>query len=70
MGFQLLLVAALLLQHPSLIGIQAVEVSPDAFVKKSFDFIVVGGGTTGLAVATRFDPRSTTLVGSVLINSG
>lgn len=35
-------------------GVVSVEVDPSTFSEAKFDYIVVGGGTAGLALASRF----------------
>lgn len=37
------------------IAVRAIEADPAVFANTTFDFIVVGGGTTGLGVATRYE---------------
>ncbi|EGX89036.1 choline dehydrogenase, putative [Cordyceps militaris CM01] len=44
------------------------QVSPDAFVKQPFDYIVIGGGTAGIAVACRLAERKHLQIG--LIEAG
>lgn len=39
------------------------QMTPDAFVKETFDFLVVGGGTAGLVVAARLSERLGLTVG-------
>ncbi|KXN86996.1 L-sorbose 1-dehydrogenase [Leucoagaricus sp. SymC.cos] len=63
MAYYHLLVTALLCSR--LAGVQATQLSPDAFVKKGFDFIVIGGGTTGLALATRISDNPSLTVGII-----
>ncbi|KXN92643.1 L-sorbose 1-dehydrogenase [Leucoagaricus sp. SymC.cos] len=58
-----LLVTALLCSR--FVGVQATQLSPDAFVKKEFDFIVIGGGTTGVALATRISDNPSLTVGII-----
>ena len=39
--------------------------SPDEFIKHSFDYIIIGGGTAGLALAGRLSERPHLTVGVV-----
>ncbi|KAG6835797.1 hypothetical protein H0H93_014633, partial [Arthromyces matolae] len=56
--FQSLSLAGLISVH-ILSSVRGLEVSPQIFAKGSYDFVVVGGGTAGLALATRLtdDPK-------------
>lgn len=38
----------------SVFAVQSPMISVDEFVKKDFDYLVLGGGTAGLVVAARY----------------